>query len=130
MKKNTSSHSGFTLIEILIAIFVIGVGLLAVLSLFGLTISVVDRCHQTNQAYLVANQTIEQIRALPFSSLNNETTTDTITELPSGQITKTISPYQADNDLKNISVVVTWTSRGRAQSVEINSLATPRGINN
>lgn len=116
--------------EILMAIFVIGVGFLTTYSMFGLSNAIIQRAHQTNQAYLVANQTIEKLRALPFSSLTNGTTTETISELPNGQLTKTISSYDADDNLKLINIQATWTARGLTRNVQITSLATPRGINN
>lgn len=116
--------------EVLIAIFVIGTGLLTVYSMFILSSTIIGRSHRTNQAYLVANRAIEQLRAQPFSSLANGVTTETVPELPSASLTRTISSYNSDSNLKQIDISVIWQDKGQPKNIDIVSLATPRGINN
>ncbi len=130
MKKSKNPQPAFTIIEIIITIFVISIGFFAVYSMFTLSNSIVIRSHHTNQAYLIANQTIEKLRAQPFSAINNDTTTEATSILPSGLITKAISAYNLDTSLKQINITVSWSERGKTISVNIVSLATPRGINN
>ena len=130
MKKLKKTQAAYTIIEILVTIFVIGIGFFAIYSMFILSNSIIIRSHHTNQAYLIANQTIEKLRAQPFSAINNETTTEITSILPSGVITKNISAYNLDTSLKQINITVSWAERGKTISVNIASLATPRGINN
>lgn len=77
MKKRTSS-GGFTIVEVLIAIVILAVGMLALAttSIFATTqVRVADL--KTEQS-LAVQQTIEMLRATPFNSLTSRIENDAI----------------------------------------------------
>jgi prepilin-type N-terminal cleavage/methylation domain-containing protein len=64
MRRAARDQRGFTLAEILVAVAVIGIGLAAISMGFGIATSGVETGRQQTTAVLLAEQRVEQLRAL------------------------------------------------------------------
>lgn len=146
-----SSNKGFTLIEIIIAAFVLGVIVVGVFSMMTLTLKASHDGQLRIVATGVANEKMEMIRNLPYASVG------TVGGIPSGSIlqteqvvrnnqaytvavdiryvddpydgTATSSPPDTINtDYKQARVEVTWPSLISNRSVLLISQIAPSGV--
>jgi prepilin-type N-terminal cleavage/methylation domain-containing protein len=122
-------HKGTSIIEVLITIAIIGIGFLAAFSILDLSLKIALRSQHINLAFQHIDQTMENLRALPFNSLNIEVQTENLSILPQATLTRTITSFQGDTTLKQINLEIKWLEKGRWESVKESTLATPRGIN-
>lgn len=74
MTPRTREEGGFALVEMLIAIVVINVGLLAILLSLTSGVTTLRRAATTSTASAVADKQLERYRALAFSSIHLDTT--------------------------------------------------------
>ena len=74
MTPRTREEGGFALVEMLIAIVVINVGLLAILLSLTSGVTTLRRAATTSTASAVADKQLERYRALAFSSIYLDTT--------------------------------------------------------
>lgn len=128
-KRFTKHRKGFSIIEVIASICIISVGLLALYSVFTLALSMSIRNKHTTIAYQNMNKSMEETRAITYNSLTNGTTTQVISDLPSGNLTKIISNYNGDIKIKQIAITVTWREKGRTENVTASTLATGGGLN-
>jgi len=63
---------GFTLIETIIAIFILAVGITAVLTIFPLGIQIVNSSKMVTTATYLAQEKIEEIISTPYGEISNE----------------------------------------------------------
>lgn len=146
-----SSNKGFTLIEIVIAVFVLGTIIVGMFSLLTLTLRASHDGQRKIVATALANERMEQIRNLPYASVG------TSGGIPSGSIpqsqqvvrnsdtytvatdiryiddsydgTATSNPIDIVNtDYKQARVEVSWTSTIPSRSVVLITTITPSGI--
>jgi len=64
-----TSEAGFTLIEALIAVLVLVIGIMAIASLFAVAATSNSVANQSTAATSAAAETLEQLKAMPFSAL-------------------------------------------------------------
>lgn len=125
------NRSGMTLIEVMIAVMVFSFAITVFASLFPLAMRMRSKSENVSQATMIAQKKIEQIRALPYTSLTytslrganvidaspntspySFTSMDNLaSKLPEPTSSLTVSnvgtsPYTAD--LKQITVTVSW----------------------
>jgi prepilin-type N-terminal cleavage/methylation domain-containing protein len=120
-------NRGFTLIEIIIAVFVLGVAALVFLSAFNTLVLTRSVKHQ-DVAARIASQEIEDLRAVGYSSLpTSGTFTNSLSsELPSPQLALVVSDYNAS--IKKTVVTVSWQEVGQGtRSVVLSTLITNTG---
>ena len=86
MRPRARDESGFALIEMLVAIVVINVGLLAILLALTSGITTLRRSAETSTASAVADRQLERYRAVAFEAIYLDTTS----------LAATDSTYQAD----------------------------------
>jgi Tfp pilus assembly protein PilV len=86
MKARARSEQGFALIEMLVAIVVINVGLLAILLALTSGVTTLRRSAETSTASAVADRQLERYRALAFDAIYLDT----------ASLAATDSTYQAD----------------------------------
>lgn len=122
-----SSSAGFTLIEVLIAVFVVGM-LVALYGVGVMTMSVSREAARKDVALHAANQQLETLRiggyaALPASgSFSNAQ----VTSLPGGVGSTTVNTYNGET--KQVVVEVSWQEAGRGtRSVLLSTLITETG---
>jgi len=109
--KSFSNENGFTLIEILMAIAVISIGLLALAALQTTAISGNARAKKHSMASLLAQDQIETYKNMPYDSIPSAPASENGTTLsPWGIFTRTTTVL--DNTpiagAKTINVSVSW----------------------
>ena len=132
LKKN---DSGFTLVEVMIALSVLLIGLLGIAGMLVVAIDSNGSTKRTTEATYLAEQTLEQFRGMPYQSIQMMTATDTAnntkinargdqaTDLPC-IYTRSWSVYQnTTSNFKKIDVTVNWNYKNQPHGV---TLATER----
>jgi type II secretory pathway pseudopilin PulG len=110
----TNRRRGFTLVDLLTAMVIISFVFLAFTELMMLSVRTNKKADYEFVAAGVAERKIQAIRMQSFSALTNGTTTETVTELPGGQIQTQIGAVTGlvTNSMKQVQIVVTWNSVG------------------
>ena len=98
MKK---SESGFTVVEVLVALFIMTVALLGVLAMFKGAMSASGYSRRATEAAVLAEDKLEQLRTVPIT-----TVTDGSDTVDSFDRTWTLATV---GTLTTITVAVTWT---------------------
>jgi len=126
---------GTTLVELLMALAVISIGLLALYSaiIFGMTIHL--KIKHRNLAYNMGGKEMEIIRNTAFTSLSLQNEGPFIgsfpemSQLPHGEGLLTISPYQGNGDIKQIEIKVRWQEFGEQKDIKLSTLVYKEGLN-
>lgn len=118
---------GFSTVELLAATAIIGIVIIAIYLSFVLSTQLQSRAKQITIATNEAELSLESQRNKAFDDLALGDETETLITLPSGE--KTISITQIDDQLKKISVNVSWQSGSVSKNVTLESLASAGGIN-
>lgn len=133
--KNT--QKGFGLIDTVVAIALLGI-IVMILGLIypGLRLS------NLNKSYIIANSItqdkMEELRAIQFDTLalenNAPFTHSSLGELDSASASYTVELYDADgdsnldDDIKKVTVQVTWSEKNETKNVTLNSLSSKTGL--
>ncbi|MCL0085461.1 prepilin-type N-terminal cleavage/methylation domain-containing protein [Thermodesulfovibrionales bacterium] len=128
--KTYSDNKGFTLIEMLIAMFVLTVGLLAVAGLLVTTIQANASARWTTAAITFATEEVEELKAGPFPVLQQDfayTVPRNCLNFPALKRQWRVRKAKDANNnvipgLRQIEVKVTWNERGRERNVTISTL--------
>lgn len=121
-------HGGFTLVEVLAAVLLLSVGLLAVLSAGQAARETQQRAVYLAAGRIVGQTKVEQARATPFSQLDQLTHNGSDPSLPPGNtVNVVVSQYtnsvgQPDPDMERVSVTVTWPEAEGTRSVVYETL--------
>jgi len=127
IKRNKNIARGFSLIEVLVAIVVLGGGLLGLAKLQGITLLNSAESRMQTHALNVAQEKIEELRSYANTATYTAYATDaTGTDIVGANATFTrswaISACPNTVECKNISVNVTWTGiDGSAQNIQLTS---------
>jgi type IV pilus assembly protein PilV len=121
-ERSFSTVEGFTLIEIMIAVAIISIGLLA---LGGLQVSLIRGnalSQRMTAAVSVAEQAVEQIKKTPYANIQSESPTQVTA---SGL--KFTSQVDVTNDTpltntKTITVTVTWSDGRKSHTVPLTTV--------
>lgn len=133
---NRHSHrSGFTLLEIIAAIFIVSVGLFAVIQLFHFGFGKLHAMNEKEIALRAIQNELETLRSRPFDELANVkdgpfvSETPELTRLINVRATVTIEPYAAETvALKQVGASVVWTGEhGRTIRKELTTLVADTG---
>lgn len=128
VSKRSFGHGGFTLVEVLAAVVLLSVGLLAVLSAGQAGRETQQRAVYMAAGRLLAQTKVDEARAISFASINHMAGTGTDSSLPPGNsITVAVSQYtnssgQPDPDLKRVLVTVAWPEAKGSRSVVYETL--------
>ncbi len=122
-------HGGFTLIEVLAAVALLSVGLLAVLTAGQAGRETQQRALYLSTARNIAQSKIDRARAVQYQSIDGVvpgTWTDATLPGPNS-VTVTVSQFinslgQPDPDLKKVNVTVVWPEGGTSQSLVYETL--------
>jgi prepilin-type N-terminal cleavage/methylation domain-containing protein len=116
------SNKGFTLIEVIISMFLFSIVFTGLVTTSAVVMSMnVDNLLR-NEATSVADQQITQMQNTPFNSLPSvyTTTTTTVTKNLRGienfpfTCTQTVNPLDANN--KSVIIKVSWTRKGQTKT--------------
>lgn len=116
MAKNALHRRGFTLVEVLAAVVLLSIGLLAVLTASRAAQDTHWRAVHLASARNIAQSKIDELRATPFDGIVGATVNTTDPSLPKGnQITVATVKYpdSFEANLAKVTVTVTWPE-GRA----------------
>jgi type II secretory pathway pseudopilin PulG len=130
------TRRAFTYIELLVALSLFFLGMVSVLQVFPLNRKYLNQSAHTSQAIFLAQEQVEKIRALPYTSVTpgtfepraavgsggtdpmNQFERQTVVQL----INSTYAPSATDVGLKRVSVTVFWIDNGSVnRSTTINT---------
>ncbi len=118
MKRNR--ENGFSAIEVLIAMSILAVALLAIASMFPTAYTNVDRSGEETMAATLAQQRIEWLRNQSYASLVNGTTPET--NIPGYALYTRTTVVQVDTPLTGLKQVTVTATTPSGRSVQLVSL--------
>ena len=109
-----SRETGFTLIEVMVAMLIMTIGLMALLQTLGSAISYNLSGKLRNDAVLVADQFMgkERVKSLPSITSGNS-----ITKIPFAlgfvnySVVKTVTKFGSFSSSKNVQITVSWRDK-------------------
>lgn len=114
---------GFTLIEMMVAIILIGVGLMGLAALSSTVTRANVQSSALTSASALAQEKIEGFRSMPYASIGAGDSTDVRTLDGIGYSRRwSVQTDQPAADLKTISVAVSWTSRGKTHTTTLSTI--------
>jgi prepilin-type N-terminal cleavage/methylation domain-containing protein len=116
---NVRSQRGVTLIELMVVIAFVAVAILALSSVQTQSYRDVDNTGRRTRALELASSQMEVVRAAGYTLAASNAGT-------SGNFAWSTAVTQADVDLKQVTVTVTWTERGLPTSVRLVNLISSR----
>ncbi len=122
---------GFSLIEVMIAMVILGIILMTLISVFIYGYNVISKSKQLAIATQVCQAEIERIRGLTFESLSGLSSTFSdpkLTSLINGQGVRVVGTG-AGADMKKLTVSVSWTFRGQPLRKDVVTFITREGVN-
>lgn len=123
--------SGFTLMEILIILFVVGIMISGIIPLFLNVITANKSANYYSTAYRLADSKIEELRSLPFEDIDAAAGTESAPGLPDdSEILITVNNNingGAQTDIREVEVTINWNFKS-AKSHSISTLITQGGI--
>lgn len=122
---STCSNRGFSLLEVLVAIVILMVGLLALLQAINLSIATNLQSEMRTQGTLVGEDVMARIKALPF---DNITATQKTVAVPVSMrsspvnfnVTKSVDDISSTT--KRVNVAVRWSHRGNIYEHVVSSV--------
>lgn len=125
MAKIARRKRGFTLVEILAAVVLLSIGLLAVLTAGRVAQDTQWRATHLASARTIAQSKIDELRSTSFDSIVGLTVQTTDPSLPKGnQITVATAKYpdSSEQNLAKVTVTVTWPEGRAAGRVQYETL--------
>jgi prepilin-type N-terminal cleavage/methylation domain-containing protein len=134
-KKNYRKQSGFTLIEVMIAVVILAVGLLALMAMQIVSIKANAFSSEMTYSTMLAQQQLETLKNLPFTDADLTGTTPptppTLHTLPlpipdskGGSYTVNWYVENTTADMKTITLDVIWQSRRLGTAAEQQAVTT------
>jgi prepilin-type N-terminal cleavage/methylation domain-containing protein len=138
-----SRHRAFTLMEVLMAMAVVGVTVVALYSAFSWGISVVQRAREHSCATQVLLQKAESLRLYTWNQIGSNGFIPATFFAPyplgntnspqfwfQGTVTLSNPPIAAaySNDIKQVSIVLTWARSGPTQTREMSTFVARNGL--
>ncbi len=99
---------GFTLVEVLVAFFILGVGVLVLFLLQGVSLRYVEESRYNSEAAFIMRSELEKVRASDFDSLASESYS---VVGPSGQsysVSRSVDTLSSE--LKKVTITVSFDS--------------------
>ncbi|MHC4213057.1 MAG: type IV pilus modification PilV family protein [Planctomycetota bacterium] len=132
---NAQKHnSGFTFIEVVMALAIVSIALVALLRLHLVSIRMADTSNVRSQALMLAREKIEEQLATGFPQTSTNTGIEHINSLDlkwSTEVTDAEPPTINGiriNDLRKISVNVRWNQGPGQKEVNLSTLVTNRNL--
>ena len=119
-----TSEAGFTLIELMVTIIVLGIVITSLGGLYYLTQEIEVRSQQFDLAVRAARDEIEDLRNNGYGSLTPGNNIDFTAGLPSALPSNkngTVAVSQPTSGLRRVDVTITYSSYGIPQTVELSS---------
>jgi len=147
MRKRTKKESGFSLIEVLVTIFILGAVCITLISVFIYGFNLLQKTKKVAVATEVAQEEVERYRNMPYSGINGIKTLATGTPLAlsaesqailgnpvnfiNGQGSATLDTVVGadDDNIRKLTVQITWMYRGQQQEKNVVTYIAAFGIN-
>lgn len=111
----SSKSKGFTLIEILVAIVILSISLLALAALTATTTQNTSLGGHITEAATYAQDQLERLRITPWDTINNawvDSSGKKETTTPSGiTYSRTLNVVQTTPTVKTVTITVNWTDQ-------------------
>ena len=130
---------GFTLIEVIVAIFILSTGILAVLAIFPLGIQIMDFSETVTTSNYLAGSKIEEVISLSYPDISVGDITETSLPYPFSEYrretkisyvdpTNNFQEVPNDTGIKKIEVTVSWSSalKINKKSIELSTFIIQR----
>lgn len=116
-----SLPDGFSLVEIIIALSILGIGLIGAMRVFPVGLRASQRSELRSRAAFIAQRAIETVKVSPWEQIKDGETR--LEQKPFVVIT-TISPAEVERladsfALKRVEVSIEWTQEGRPRSLTV-----------
>ena len=121
--------SGFTLIEILVTLLLIGIVIPALMHVITISATAARDAANRNQAAELAKSQLALVVAGGQWQNGNGLSGDFSPDFADYQWSATVQPWAQDTSgmgINEIDLTVSWTQRGQKQSLELSTLAYPR----
>jgi type IV pilus modification protein PilV len=117
-------EKGFTLVEVLIAVSIFAVGLLAVAMMLDTAIQYNSSARYITEATEIAHSQMEKLLSSPYDDANLDETASPYGPNPISNynVSWTVRENVPMSEMKTISLSVAWSSRGENKSLTIISL--------
>lgn len=128
-------QKGLTLIEAIVAVFILAVGIFGILQMFPVALQREHLAKKSTVASYLAQETIEEFLSRSYDSVSMEVGTTTTTTTDQYQIEVAINWIDPDNNLqatttdlgiKKIKVVISWEEGVPPKSLETATLFAER----
>ncbi len=129
--KRKKREDGFTFIEVLVTMLILGVVLIALLSCFIYGFNTISRMRQTAIVTQCIQEELELIRNMPFNNilgLDSSFTNESLSLLEDSSGILSLEDSGGD-DIKKLTVSVIWSYNGRQLRRDIVTFVTRKGIN-
>lgn len=120
-------EGGFSLIELMIAITILGVGILSLAGLFPLAMQKVSRGDLESRATFHAQAKLEEMKRVPWGNLTVAQSGNDAVETMFGR-TWTIQEDVPVSGMKQVDVVVTWQDKRGPRTVSLSSFLSDSGM--
>jgi prepilin-type N-terminal cleavage/methylation domain-containing protein len=131
IQNQKNPQKGFSLIEVLIAIFILGIVSVTLISVFIYGFNVVFKTRQVSMATQIAQEEVELVRNMNYDDillLGSTYTHDSLSELVNGAGALSIESGPGD-DIKKLTVSVTWDYQGTIMRKDVVTFITREGVN-
>jgi len=121
-----NSCAGYSLIELLVAMLIFSVASLASARMMLEATQMVAENELASEAIAAAQKSLEQLRNLPYDSMENGRFSDTVPSSRGGvnfSVTRTVTEDVGEG-IKRVAVIVSWDGHGETKTYEADSIFT------
>ena len=119
----SDKNSGFSLIEVMIAMAIFSIGILAVGSMQLSTGKNNSTGNLTTQATMLAREKIEELKTLSRSDLDTADGNDTVADIYGRQWDRKWETDEISSSAYKLIVTVSWSQRGGPRNVVLESIS-------
>lgn len=132
-RSRITSESGGTLVEVLIAVFILSVVMVGIVGLFAQGDVFVNQIKEHAIVNSALNERMEQIRGMAFSSITGLSSSFTGTgfdQLHNAAGTAAVDDPFSDTNIRRVTLTVSWTSpQGISVTKSLAAYFTSNGVN-
>ncbi len=132
-RSRITSESGGTLIEVLIAVFILSVVMVGIVGLFVQGDIFVTQIKEHSIVNSILNERMEEIRGMAYSSITGLSSSFSGTgfnQLHSASGIATVDDPFGDTNIRRVTLTVSWTSpQGKSMTKSLGAYFTNTGVN-